>query len=95
MWVENKVLDLTDQTLPKACKVEQFMKCVNIALLCLQEDPIDRPTMSNIVTMLDSEDAIVPTPNQPAWCGQIGHLSNEATGLQSIGMESTSSLEGR
>ncbi|KAG2712333.1 hypothetical protein I3760_04G119800 [Carya illinoinensis] len=67
LWAENKVLDLMDQNLHESCDVDQLVKCVNIAFLCVQEDPSDRPTISNIVTMLDSETAIVPTPKQPAF----------------------------
>ncbi|XP_042977077.1 G-type lectin S-receptor-like serine/threonine-protein kinase At4g03230 isoform X3 [Carya illinoinensis] len=67
LWVENKMLDLMDQNLHESCDVDQLVKCVNIAFLCVQEDPSDRPTISNIVTMLDSETAIVPTPKQPAF----------------------------
>ncbi|XP_035539985.1 G-type lectin S-receptor-like serine/threonine-protein kinase At4g03230 isoform X1 [Juglans regia] len=67
LWVGNMVLDLMDQTLHEVCNADQFVKCANIALLCVQEDPNDRPTMSNIVTMLDSETATVPTPKKPAY----------------------------
>ena len=67
MWGENKVLDLIDPTLHEVCNADQFVKCVNIGLLCVQEDLNDRPTMSNVVTMLDSEGAIIPTPKQPAF----------------------------
>ncbi|GLT64035.1 hypothetical protein SLA2020_365520 [Shorea laevis] len=66
LWVENKVLNLIDQTLREVCNVDQVMKCVNIGLLCVQEDPNDRPTMSNVFTMLDSVAEEVPTPKQPA-----------------------------
>ena len=67
LWTENMVLDLIDQTLHETCNVDQFVKCVNVGLLCVQELPDDRPTMSNVVTMLDSETATVPTPKQPAF----------------------------
>ncbi|KAB1210085.1 hypothetical protein CJ030_MR6G011339 [Morella rubra] len=67
LWVENKVLDLMDETLREVADVAQFVKFVNIALLCVQEDPSDRPNMSLIVTMLDNETATVPTPKRPAF----------------------------
>ncbi|XP_059450314.1 G-type lectin S-receptor-like serine/threonine-protein kinase At4g03230 [Corylus avellana] len=67
LWVENKVLDLMDPTLHEICNVDQFVKCVNIGLLCIEEDLNDRPTMSNVVTMLDGEGATFPTPKQPAF----------------------------
>ena len=33
----------------------------------MQEDPSDRPTMSNVVFMLGSEAATLPDPRQPAF----------------------------
>jgi hypothetical protein len=79
LWVENKVLDLMDQTLREVCNVDQFVKCVNIGLLCVQEDPNDRPTMSTVVTMLDSEIATVPTPKGPAFVQRRGHSGSASS----------------
>jgi hypothetical protein len=55
------------------------VKCVNVGLLCVQEDPNDRPTMSNVVTMLDSEAATVPTPKQPAFVSWRGFSSKASS----------------
>jgi hypothetical protein len=78
LWGEMKVLDLMDPTLHEVCNADQFVKCVNVGLLCVQEDPNDRPTMSNVLTMLDSEVATIPTPKQPAFVSWRG-LSSKAT----------------
>lgn len=67
MWTENEALDLTDPTLGETCDASQVMKCINIGLLCVQEYPRDRPTMSNVVVMLDSEVYPLPPPTQPAF----------------------------
>ncbi|PON66931.1 Protein kinase-like domain containing protein [Trema orientale] len=56
-----------DHTLQESCKEDQFIKCVTIGLLCVQEDPSDRPNMSNIITMLDNDYANLPSPKQPAF----------------------------
>jgi hypothetical protein len=95
LWVENKVLDLMDPALHEVCNADQFVKCVNVGLLCVQEDPNDRPTMSNVVTMLDSEAVTVPTPKQPAFVPWRG-LSSKASSSSkpdSTYTELTSSLE--
>jgi hypothetical protein len=68
-----------DQTLREVCNVDQFVKCVNIGLLCVQEDPNDRPTMSTVVTMLDSEIATVPTPKGPVFVQRRGHSSTASS----------------
>ncbi|CAN6305680.1 unnamed protein product [Urochloa humidicola] len=45
-----------------------MMRCINIALLCVQENATDRPTMADIVAMLSSETTtILAEPKQPAY----------------------------
>ncbi|KAI9123952.1 hypothetical protein K1719_005252 [Acacia pycnantha] len=41
-------------------------------LLCVQEDPADRPSMASIVLMLDRYRVTLPTPSQPAFFVQSG-----------------------
>ncbi|VVA35920.1 Hypothetical predicted protein [Prunus dulcis] len=79
LWTKNEALELMDMTLDESCNKNQFIKCVNVGLLCVQEDPIDRPTMSNVLTMLDSEIAISPTPKQPAFLLRRGNNSSTAS----------------
>ncbi|XP_048232704.1 G-type lectin S-receptor-like serine/threonine-protein kinase At4g03230 isoform X2 [Ricinus communis] len=68
MWIEDKAVDFMDETLSGSCKRNEFVKCLHIALLCVQEDPADRPTMSTVVVMLSSTEPVTfPTPNQPAF----------------------------
>ena len=40
---------------------------LHIGLLCVQEDAVDRPTMSTVVVMLASETMTLPIPNHPAF----------------------------
>lgn len=42
------------------------MRCINIALLCVQEKATDRPTMSEVIAMLSGEYMTLAEPNQPA-----------------------------
>lgn len=67
MWKEEKALDLLEETLCHSCNKDEYFKCVNVGLLCVQEDPGDRPTMSQVLFMLGSESATIPTPKQPAF----------------------------
>ncbi|KAK7824320.1 g-type lectin s-receptor-like serine/threonine-protein kinase [Quercus suber] len=46
LWTDDKLLDLMDETLRETCIADQFVKCLNIGLLCVQHDPSDRPTTS-------------------------------------------------
>ena len=78
LWGEHKVLNLVDPALYEVCNANEFVKYVNIGLLCVQEDPNDHPTISNVITMLDSEAATIPTPKHPAYVRWRG-LSSQAT----------------
>ncbi|PQQ01515.1 G-type lectin S-receptor-like serine/threonine-protein kinase [Prunus yedoensis var. nudiflora] len=98
LWTENKVLDIMDNNLDESCHKSQFIKCVNVGLLCVQEDPVDRPTMSNVLTMLDSEIAIPPTPKQPAFVMRRGNSSSTAsssTKPETFSEITTTLVEGR
>ncbi|PRQ52944.1 putative protein kinase RLK-Pelle-DLSV family [Rosa chinensis] len=80
LWTEDKVLDLMDKNLEGSCYRSEFIKCVNVGLLCVQEDPVDRPMMSNVITLLDSETAIPATPIQAAFFMR-GNSSTAASSL--------------
>ncbi|XP_021280228.1 G-type lectin S-receptor-like serine/threonine-protein kinase At4g03230 isoform X1 [Herrania umbratica] len=67
LWKADKAFDLLDQTLRGSCNANELLKCLTVALLCVQEDPSDRPTMSQVVFMLGSEIASLPAPKQPAF----------------------------
>ena len=56
-----------DPSLQGSYKEDQYVKCFKVGLLCVQEDPSERPTVPSIITMLDSETAAIPTPQQPAF----------------------------
>lgn len=45
---------------------------VNIALLCVQENAEDRPTMSDVVSMLGNDSAVLPYPKPIAFLNVRG-----------------------
>ncbi|WJZ94606.1 hypothetical protein VitviT2T_013446 [Vitis vinifera] len=49
LWVEGKALELVDQALDGSYPNSIVIRCIHIALLCVQENPMDRPTMTDIV----------------------------------------------
>jgi hypothetical protein len=61
------------------CHSEQMMRCINIALLCVQENAADRPTMLDVIAMLSSETVIQREPKHPPYFNlRVG--SEEASG---------------
>ncbi|KAF8646692.1 hypothetical protein HU200_065693 [Digitaria exilis] len=55
LWEEQRWLELVDTSLAKGGCTLEIMRCINIALLCVQENATDRPTMSDVVAMLRSK----------------------------------------
>ena len=67
MWKDELWLQLVDTSLGAECHTLQMRRCVNIALLCVQENAVDRPTMSEVATMLSSDSMALPEPKHPAY----------------------------
>ncbi|XP_057761205.1 cysteine-rich receptor-like protein kinase 10 isoform X1 [Arachis stenosperma] len=65
LWNEGKGLELKDPLLGDSCQEDEFLRCMNIGLLCVQEDAYDRPSMSSVVLMLKNESAMVGQPARP------------------------------
>ncbi|XP_021296968.1 G-type lectin S-receptor-like serine/threonine-protein kinase At4g03230 isoform X1 [Herrania umbratica] len=94
LWEDGKALDLAEPALRQTCNANEFLRCVNVGLLCVQEDPCDRPTMSDVLFMLGSETASFPIPEQPAYVVRRSLCSSSAssTNKQQWNSELTASL---
>ena len=67
LWREGRAFELIDPTLGECGEVASIMRCVKVALLCVQDSADDRPNMSEVVAMLGSEGITMPEPRQPAY----------------------------
>ncbi|KAK8524361.1 hypothetical protein V6N12_029227 [Hibiscus sabdariffa] len=67
LWKEGKELELIDPGLLESCSIPEIDRCIHIGLLCVQEDPTDRPTMSDVVVILGSNTITLPEPKRPAF----------------------------
>ncbi|XP_058769617.1 cysteine-rich receptor-like protein kinase 25 [Vicia villosa] len=72
LWKNGTPLELVDHTIRESYTPNEAIRCIHIGLLCVQEDPDDRPTMATIVLMLDSHTVTLPVPMQPAFFLQSG-----------------------
>ncbi|KAK3035109.1 hypothetical protein RJ639_032611 [Escallonia herrerae] len=71
---EGHELEFVDPLLTEQCPTLEVLRCIHIALLCVQEDPAERPTMSNVVVLLGSESIALPEPSKPAFSvGRAAH----------------------
>lgn len=67
LWNVGKGMDLVDPLLMESCNAQEVLKCLQVGLLCVQEDLKNRPTMASVVMFL-SDSARLPTPEQPPFC---------------------------
>lgn len=72
LWKNGTPLELVDHTVRESYTPNEAIRCIHIGLLCVQEDPDDRPTMATIVLMLESHTVTLPVPKQPAFFLQSG-----------------------
>ncbi|KAL2931115.1 Cysteine-rich receptor-like protein kinase 25 [Bienertia sinuspersici] len=68
-WSEGNALRLIDSTI-QATDTNEVLRCINIALLCVQENATQRPIMSSVVLMLNSYSITIPIPSHPAFLVQ-------------------------
>jgi len=60
-------LEFLDQSLGDSYPQDEVLRCIQIGLLCVQEDPVDRPTMASILLALNSGSVTLPSPQQPGF----------------------------
>uniref|UniRef100_J3MLN1 Protein kinase domain-containing protein n=1 Tax=Oryza brachyantha TaxID=4533 RepID=J3MLN1_ORYBR len=69
-WIREKVVELIDPSLRNNSPIDQLLKCIHIGLLCVQENPADRPLMSAVNFMLSSNTVQLPSLSRPGFCTQ-------------------------
>ncbi|KAL1201617.1 Cysteine-rich receptor-like protein kinase 11 [Cardamine amara subsp. amara] len=86
LWRNGTPLELVDPTMSENILTEEVTRCIHIALLCVQEDPTDRPSLSTIMLMFTNDTLILPVPQPPGFFfpnksnqEQDGHESSQST----------------
>ncbi|KEH43955.1 putative protein kinase RLK-Pelle-DLSV family [Medicago truncatula] len=64
-WREGTITNIIDPSLNNGSQNE-IMRCIHIALLCVQENLVERPNMATIVLMLSSYSMSLSVPLEPA-----------------------------
>ncbi|KAI3971471.1 hypothetical protein MKW92_033642 [Papaver armeniacum] len=70
LWRDgNNIMELMDPCLEDSSTSasSEVLKCIQVGLLCVQQLPEDRPSMSSVVFMLASENVVLPEPKQPGF----------------------------
>ncbi|KAL6654606.1 hypothetical protein ACP70R_008071 [Stipagrostis hirtigluma subsp. patula] len=83
LWSSGRAAELVDPLLHGEPRMNEILRCIQIALLCVQEKQEDRPTMSDVLIMLKCEAITLAAPRPP------GNTSIEGTGALSANASET------
>ncbi|XP_044488840.1 putative cysteine-rich receptor-like protein kinase 12 [Mangifera indica] len=86
LWNHGKAMEFMDETLDDSSLSCKLTRCLHIALLCVQENPMDRPSMPEVFSMLKTEMSDMMIPKKPAFSKQ-----NESTTINLKGHSGCSS----
>ncbi|XP_078149257.1 cysteine-rich receptor-like protein kinase 6 [Carex rostrata] len=67
-WTNGTITVVADPSLGQHYSRSELLRCTHIALLCVQDNPANRPSMSTVAVMLSSETVSLKTPSKPAFC---------------------------
>ncbi|EYU22633.1 hypothetical protein MIMGU_mgv1a019955mg, partial [Erythranthe guttata] len=85
IWEGDKCMDFMDPSLDNNSSPCKMKRCMQVALLRVQEKWEDRPSMLDVSSMLKSETEIVPTPKIPAFSiNKTSHLESVCSEVYSI-----------
>ncbi|KFK30974.1 hypothetical protein AALP_AA6G052000 [Arabis alpina] len=88
-WVERKPEIIIDQYL-RANPIHEITKLIQIGLLCVQENPANRPTMSAVIVWFCSETIIIPLPKAPAFARTQSQSENGTMSMSNFSTELSS-----
>ncbi|KAF7154467.1 hypothetical protein RHSIM_Rhsim01G0039400 [Rhododendron simsii] len=67
LWKDGKSMEFMDPLMDDTNSACKLMRCMQVALLCVQEKWEDRPSMLEVYSMLKNETEDVPTPKRHAF----------------------------
>ncbi|CAA7025276.1 unnamed protein product [Microthlaspi erraticum] len=80
-YKEDKACELIDEAFKESCAdISEAVRAIHIGLLCVQQDPKDRPNMSVVVLMLSSE-MLLPEPKEPGFFNERNLLFSDTTSI--------------
>ena len=80
-----------DPTLGDPPSTSMLLRYINIGLLCVQESPGDRPTMSEVISMIVNEHVALPEPKQPAFVAGR-NVAEPGSLMSSVGVPSSNNV---
>lgn len=71
LWKEGRWYELIDKSLHGACPEHMVLRCIHVGLLCVQEIAADRPSMTEVISMITNENNTLPDPKQPGFLSML------------------------
>ncbi|KAB1211863.1 Cysteine-rich receptor-like protein kinase 7 [Morella rubra] len=84
LWKEGGGMQFIDPSLNDSSSPSKLLRCVQVALLCVQENPVDRPTMLGIYSMLRNDSEPIATPKRPAFSTRSDENVGSKQGSSSV-----------
>ncbi|WJX50865.1 hypothetical protein P8452_37113 [Trifolium repens] len=80
VWKENTAIELIDTNIGETFVVSEVLRCMHVSLLCVQQNPEDRPTMASVILMLGSTEMELGEPKEPGFISKnVSTESNSST----------------
>nr|CAB3494219.1 unnamed protein product [Digitaria exilis] len=97
LWKDGNTRDFVDSAIVETCSLDETSRCIHVGLLCVQDNPSDRPLMSSILSILENGDISLPPPKQPIYFAErnYGTFGEVEAIMNSANTVSTTVLEGR
>ncbi|CAN6702124.1 unnamed protein product [Malus baccata var. baccata] len=64
LWKEGRGMEVIDESIRETCHLDEALRCIHVGFLCVQEAPADRPTMSSVIHMLQSNESTSLPPSK-------------------------------
>ncbi|XP_020080794.1 cysteine-rich receptor-like protein kinase 25 isoform X2 [Ananas comosus] len=81
-WTEGTAHEVLDPSLGGQCRLQDVLRCIHIGLLCVQDDPSNRPSMTSVVLMLSSLSFTLPAPSAPAFVILHGSTADNTEAIE-------------
>lgn len=75
-WLKGTTLETMDPSMDCRVPEGEVLNCIHLGLLCVQENPADRPSMLDVLVMLHDHAASFAAPSKPAFAFAYDEISS-------------------
>ncbi|KAK1368289.1 Receptor-like serine/threonine-protein kinase [Heracleum sosnowskyi] len=95
LWNRDAAFELIDPSISDSCNQQQFIRCVHLGLLCVEDNAVDRPTMVDVISMLGNDSAVLPFPKRAGFYSGSRARETKLSEIISVNGLSISAMEAR